>query len=376
MKSFMKIIYLPIAIASLFISSAAFAQMPSTGGSNPNAQQNPGAASANRNPNLDNIPRQGAVGEYVGGNVSFPGGALPWDPILINVVCNGKTTYTSATDPKGNWVIAPIKKGDPAANREANSKAAAEYIGCNVQAALPGFSSNTLTITDHNVTDEPNLGTLALKKDESATGVAVSATTAAASKEAVKSYEKARSEWLENKPEKAEKDLQKAVQADPRFAEAWYQLGKMQEVTKSPDAANSFQKAIAADPKFLPPYDHIVPIIAKSEKWQEVADHTNHELELNPAGSPRIFYYNALANMKLNKPDLAETSATKGLAMDPNHTEPNIEQLLAVILANRQDYAGALQHLRNSLTYMPPGPNADLVKKQIAQLETIVPQSK
>jgi hypothetical protein len=62
--------------------------------------------------------------------------------------------------------------------------------------------------------------------------------------------------------------------------------------------------------------------------------------------------------------------------MDPNHTEPNIEQLLAVILANRQDYAGALQHLRNSLTYMPPGPNADLVKKQIAQLETIVPQSK
>jgi len=35
-----------------------------------------------------------------------------------------------------------------------------------------------------------------------------------------------------------------------------------------------------------------------------------------------------------------------------------------------------LQHLRNSLTYMPPGPNADLVKKQIAQLETIVPQSK
>jgi hypothetical protein len=28
-----------------------------------------------------------------------------------------------------------------------------------------------------------------------------------------------------------------------------------------------------------------------------------------------------------------------------------------------------LAHLKNSLTYLPPGPNADLVKQQVAQLE-------
>jgi hypothetical protein len=43
--------------------------------------------------------------------------------------------------------------------------------------------------------------------------------------------------------------------------------------------------------------------------------------------------------------------------------------LLAVILAGKGDFAGALAHLRSSLTYVPPGPNADLLKQQIAQLE-------
>jgi hypothetical protein len=38
-------------------------------------------------------------------------------------------------------------------------------------------------------------------------------------------------------------------------------------------------------------------------------------------------------------------------------------------LANKQDISGALEHLRTAAKYMPPGPNADLVKKQIAQLE-------
>jgi hypothetical protein len=58
--------------------------------------------------------------------------------------------------------------------------------------------------------------------------------------------------------------------------------------------------------------------------------------------------------------------------MDPSHTIPNTEQLLAVILTARADYAEALAHLRNCLTYVPSGESADLVKQQIAFLETKV----
>ena len=44
-----------------------------------------------------------------------------------------------------------------------------------------------------------------------------------------------------------------------------------------------------------------------------------------------------------------------------------------MILADKHDFAGALAHLRNCLTYLPSGPNADLVKQQVAQLEKMVP---
>jgi hypothetical protein len=69
-------------------------------------------------------------------------------------------------------------------------------------------------------------------------------------------------------------------------------------------------------------------------------------------------------------------SASKSLAIDPRHSVLNTEQLLAVILARKADYVGALLHLNNCLSYLPPGSQADMVKQQIAQLEPKVAPSK
>jgi len=107
----------------------------------------------------------------------------------------------------------------------------------------------------------------------------------------------------------------------------------------------------------------------QEQKWDEAAEQTGKALALDPAGTPQLWYYTALAKYQLGKTDEAQASAEKALAIDPRHSVPNVEQLLAVILARKADYAGALQHLKNCLTYMPSGPNADLLKQQIAQLE-------
>lgn len=364
-----KFFLLPLAFLAFCV--AAFAQTGSS--KTPETSTDIGKSAK-----LDSLSHQGLSGAYLLGNVTIPGGALPWDPIMVTVTCDGKTSYTTSTDPKGHFEIASVHSpGYAEGPADPHAKLAAQFAGCDVQAALAGFDSSVIKILNRNMLDDPDIGTIKLSREEGSVGVAVSATSASAPKDAMKSFDKARTEWLDQKSDPAQRDLQKAVKSYPQFAEAWYQLGKIQEMSKSPEALSSFSKAVEADPKFILPYAHLASLAAQAGKWDEVASASAHELELNPRGSPQTWYYNALGNYKLNKKDVAETSALKALAMDPLHTAaPNTEQLLAVILAEKRDYAGALQHLRNCLTYLPSGPNADTVKQQIAQLEKVVPGSR
>src|SRR5271156_3499956 len=360
-------------LASLTLPAPAYPQ--ARGGSAPGAPT--GAPDTSLGPGPTGDLGQPKPGDYLLGKVTVSGGDLPWDPIPVTVTCSGKTAYIIGTDPKGHFVIAPAKGATTDATTDASNATPADtnakpklaaFTGCTVEASLPGFNSTTLTIANRNLQDNPDLGTLTLKPEEGTAGTAVSSTTASAHKDARKAFDKARTEWLDKKPDRAQKDLEKAVQLDAQFAEAWYQLGKIQQAASSPDATNSFSKATVADPKFSPPYEQLANISTKASKWQEAADSTDHALELNPRGTPQLWYFNALANYKLSKLDIAQTAATKALAMDPLHTLPNSEQLLAVILAEKHDYAAALDHLRNLLPYPPPGPNADLIKKQVDQL--------
>jgi tetratricopeptide (TPR) repeat protein len=319
---------------------------------------------------------QGRAGGVLLGKLAVEGEPLLWEPVLVSVDCGGSIVYTTRTDPNGNFAIAPA----PASlNQQGDAKRQMEtqYEGCRVQAALAGFHSNALTITQHNLQDDPNLGTLTLSRQEGrAEGTAFSATTASAPPNARKFFDRARTELLEQRPDKAERDLEKAVQIYPGFAGAWFEMGKLQLASSAQEARSSFAKAAAADPKFVSPYEQLAVLDAQDQKWQDAANESSHALELNPAGTSQLWFSDALANFHLGHTDLAEASALKSLAMDPVHTIPNDEQLLAVILALKGDYAGALKHLRNCLTYLPSGSSADLVKQQIAQLEQRVGANK
>ena len=311
---------------------------------------------------------------YYQGKVAVAGGQLPWDAVPVVVSCNGVTRYDTRTDPKGMFKIepAPANSEVAAIKSDASKPTPTQLTGCDVSAQLQGFTSSKLTIINGNLMDNPDIGTITLSVDEHATGSAISATTAAAPKDALKSFDKARAEAMSNHPDGAQHDLEKAVKTDPQFAEAWYQLGKIEQSAKPQDAMDAFSKAEAADPNFIPPYQQAATLAATQKKWQDVVDATDHALKLDPAGTPQLWYLNAVGNYNLGHAEVAETSARTSLAMDPSHEAPNTEQLLAVMLAARHDYPGALDHLRNCLTYMPPGPNADMIKQQVAQLEKIV----
>ena len=292
----------------------------------------------------------------------------------MTVTCSEKVVYTTQSDAKGNFGIVAVtlpgalgKQGDHERQMET------QYEGCLVQGVVPGFRSTTIAITQAMLRDQPNLGTLILSREGRDSETTLSRTTETASPKAIKSFEKARSEMLDHNSEDAEKDLRKAVEIDPAFAEAWLQLGKLQQVSDPQSARDSFSKALAADPNFVLPYEQLAALAAQSGNWQEVLDNTNHVIQLYPQGTAETWYLNALANYQLGKPNVAQASALQSLALDPRHSILNTEQLIAVILARKGDYSGALEHLGSSLTYVPPGPNADLLKQQIAQLEKRVP---
>jgi tetratricopeptide (TPR) repeat protein len=313
---------------------------------------------------------QGRAGGALLGKLAMEGEPLPWEPLLVTVTCAGKVVYTTQSDAKGNFGIVSVtlpgalgKQGDSQREMETH------FEGCIVQGAIPGFHSTAVTLTQANLRDQPDIGTLILSRVGRDSATTLSRTTETAPAKAIKLLEKARDEMLQHDTDGAERDLKKAVQTDPTFAEAWLQLGKLQEASDPQAARDSFSKALAADDKFVLPYEQLAVLAAQSGNWQEVLVNTNHMLQLYPEGTPQSWYLNAMANYQLGKLNVAQASALKSLALDPRHSVLNTEQLLAVILAGKGDFAGALAHLRSSLTYVPPGPNADLLKQQIAQLE-------
>jgi Tfp pilus assembly protein PilF len=313
---------------------------------------------------------QGRAGGALLGKLAVEGEPLPWEPLLVTVTCDGKVVYTTQTDAKGNFGIVSVtlpgalgKQGDSQRQLETH------FEGCLVQGVVPGFRSTTITLSQRNLRDDPDIGTIMLSRIGRDLATTVSRTTETASANAIKSFEKARDEMLQHNPDSAERELKKAVQEDPKFAEAWLQLGKLQEASDPGAARDSFLRASAADPEFVLPYEQLAALAAQNGNWREVLDNTNHVAQLLPEGTAQTWYLNALANYQLGKPDVAQASAVKSLTLDPRHSVLNTEQLLAVILARKGDFAGALGHLRSSLTDVPPGPNADLLKQQIAKLE-------
>lgn len=317
-----------------------------------------------------NMTAQGRAGGVLLGRLSLEGEPLPWQPMLVAVDCNGSTVNLTQTDLEGRFVIRfednkGIEKIPPDAQRQMETK----YEGCIVRAALAGFHSSEKTIKIGNFRDNPDLGTIILSSEGRGGGTEVSLTTKSAPAPAMKAYEKARGDWLDQNSGSAQKNLQKAVQIYPEFAEAWLQLGKMREEGDRQGAKEAFAKALAADPNFVLPYEQLAVMAAQEQNWQETLANTGKALALDPAGTPVLWYYDALAKFQTGKVEEARESAQRSLDIDPRHSVTNTEQLLAITLVRKGDYAGALAHLKNCLTYAPNEAAEDLVKQQIAQLE-------
>jgi tetratricopeptide (TPR) repeat protein len=241
---------------------------------------------------------------------------------------------------------------------------------CELRAVLAGFRSEVVPLSDHKYMDNPDVGTIVLRRLGAVEGLTLSATTALAPKDAQKAYERGRDAMKKPKLEEAEKEFQKAVDLYPKFAAAWFELGRVFQRRMQMDAArNAYAQSIAADSRYLRPYEQLYLIGFKEKKWQEVADNTERVLRLDPYDYPGAYYYNAVANLQLRRLVPAEKSARQSVSLDTHKENPQGMFVLGVILAEKRDYTGAAENFRAYLKAVPDAKDGDMVRRHLAEVE-------
>ncbi len=385
--------------------------VPSTGtapggapGQNPSPF--PGTNNRNQSPFPDQNQRQTFPDQqqrpvFISGKVQLDDGTPPPDSVVIERLCNGIARPEAYTDSKGRFSFQLGQNRGMMADASVGSAADGfgggpggfggaggmgggsrggmnpgggiserDLMGCEIRAVLAGFRSEPVNLSGRRAFDNPDVGTIILRRLANVEGTTISATSLNAPKDAKKAFEKGRDLLRKKKAADAQKEFEKAVAAYPKYAIAWYELGQLQQQdSKVEEARNSYAQALAADAKFISPYLQLAVLAAKENKWQDVADTTDRALRLNPMDFPQAFFYNSVANYNLKKIDAAEKSAREAVKLDTMHRIPKATHLLGIILAEKQDFTGAAQQMKDYLKFSPGGQDVELVKKQLLELE-------
>ena len=320
---------------------------------------------------------------FLSGKVVVDDGIPLTDPVAIQSICRGQTRTEGYTDSKGTFSLqlsGPQEMMGSAEDSAAGFSSAAgspsssrkrDLRDCDLQAVLPGFTSQMVELTT-KLSDFANadVGTIVLHRLQQVEGLTISATSAQAPDKARRNFEKGREEAKKEKWAAAKEKFAKATEIYPKYAVAWFELGRVQMAMKDVEGAKaSFHQALAADPKFVSPLEQLAGIAVNEQHWAEVVDTTDQMLKLNPLSFPQVWFYNSAAHFNLQVYDKAEKSVRQGLNIDVQHRYPKLEYLLGLILAQKRDYQGAVVHLRNYLRLSPNAADVQTAQKQVAELE-------
>lgn len=329
---------------------------------------------------------------FITGNVTLPDGTEPPDRVLIERLCSNNNVRSEGyTDSKGRFSIQLGQslqlvpdasqtmfldgtQGFAGTTRSSTSTPNGDpYFDCELRARLAGHRSSTILLAGRRPMDNPAVGTLVIFPLSATDGATISGTAAAASKDAKKAFDKGVSELKKQKWESAEKELRKAVQLHPKYADAWLELGKTHMARKQIDAArDAFQHAIDADPQYVYPYEQLYLVSFEQAKWPELAQLTEKLLRMNPYEFPGAYYFHGVAQYAMKNWDAAETSLVKAIEADTRGRNPKTHYVLGLVLAQKRDYAGAKQSLTIFSQLAPNDPNLPKVREILGQIENAV----
>jgi tetratricopeptide (TPR) repeat protein len=323
---------------------------------------------------------------FISGKVTLDDGTELTEPAAIQTICRGDRHTRTFTDRHGSFSFqlgapSPNSDGDlsdagnNAMSRTTTLREQRNWRDCEVQAVLGGFTSDVIELASRlTMLESTDVGRIVLHRMEHVEGTSISVTSALAPNGARKALEKARDAEKKKNWNQAVLSLQKAVQIYPKYAAAWFELGRVQIMKNDPAAAKlSFEQALAADDKYVPPYEGLAELAFQAKQWAEVVHTTEQMLALNPVSFPAAYLFNAAANYYLANLEAAEKSARQGIKVDSEHQIAKLRYVLGIILLKKKDYQQAAFYFHEYMQLTTESSELEAANRQLAEIARLSP---
>jgi len=252
-----------------------------------------------------------------------------------------------------------------------NVVCASDFVTCELAASLAGYRSDPLPLTRPGAIGVVDVGTILLhptmqQKDQP---YMVSVSSLAATEKAKDAFQKGEEQKKRGKWAAAIESFRKAIAVYPRYSLAWLELGRVQASQNNfVEARQSFHESVAQDSKLVDGYVELARLAAEQGQWQELATTTDHLLQMHP-NEPEFWFLNSVANFNLANTKQAEVSILRGMRLDSRHRLTQMEYLYGLILARKQDYSSAADHVASYLKLAPQAKDAPEAQKRLVELQ-------
>ncbi len=391
------------AIAMTLLVPVTVAQKPPAPAPPPPPSATPSRPASNSPLGSDpSQPREDLV-LFLRGRVATNDGTVVPHDVLVERICNNRVRQQIYVSPHGDFSMQLGSRtdsfldatADPASPNSMGGKGSLmgisrrELTNCELRASAPGFHSSVISLMgDLEILGGGiDVGAIVVQRAVKIEGTTLSAIPYKAPKDARRAYEKGLQAEKNGKLADAHKYFETAVKIYPGFALAWFQLGTVLRTEDQKDAArNAYAQATTIDTKFLPPYLSLASMAYEIGNWREVLDLTGHILELDPLNHTAVssyvldldpvnysaaYFYNAMANYKLDKIEDALKSGLKAEHLDLRTRFPQVHLLLAAIFAQKNNYVMAITEAQSFLELAPKAKDADQVREQLAKWEKL-----
>ncbi len=300
-------------------------------------------------------PAAGQNTAVLTGRVASEEGSAPDGSAEVVLDCGGEIRAHGYSAQKGNFSLTinlDTAPGAILAPRHEATVATGDWGTCELYGVLAGYRSEHVRLSETPKTGMQDAGTIMLHPISPDHSFAVSVTSRKGKLSAAVEY------------------FKRALAVYPRYALAWLELGRAQVRQNSfADAQQSFRQAVTQDSRLVAGYDELARLALQQHQWKDLADVTERIVQFLPDSTPQYWFLNSAANYNLGNIEKAATSVDRGLRMDPNHKIPQMEYLYGLILAGKQDYKSASEHVATYLRLAPHANDTEAAKKSLAEFQ-------